>query len=71
MRKDTENVLGGPAKILVGVGAVLDVILFYVMFKFADEGNLSMVILTALLIGIVAFGITKGLVSISRHSYSK
>ena len=71
MSRDIEKALGGPAIILVGIGAVLDVILFYFMFKYADEENLFMVLLTAALIGIIAMGIAKGLISISRRSYSK
>jgi ribose/xylose/arabinose/galactoside ABC-type transport system permease subunit len=71
MGSDTGKALGRPAIILVGIGAILDVILFYFMFKFADEQNLFMVLLTAALIGIVALGITKGLVSISRRNYDK
>jgi hypothetical protein len=68
---DNGKALGGPAIILVGIGAILDVILFYFMFKFADEENLFMVLLTAALIGIIALGIAKGLVSISRRNYGK
>ncbi|MGA9188945.1 MAG: hypothetical protein WB014_10415 [Methanosarcina sp.] len=71
MRRDTEKALGGPAIVLVGIGAVLDVILFYFMFKYADEENLFMVLLTAALIGVIAIGIAKGLISISRRSYNK
>ena len=71
MSRDTGNALGGPAIILMGIGAVLDVILFYLMFKFADQGNLFMVLLTAVLIGVFALGITKGLAYISRHNYDK
>ncbi len=71
MGRDTGNALGSPTVILMGIGAVLDVILFYLMFKFADQGNLFMVLLTAVLIGVVALGITKGLAYISRHNYDK
>lgn len=71
MDRNTGKGLGSPAIILVGIGAILDVILFYLMFKFADEGNLFMVILTAVLIIFVALGITKALVSVSRLEYSK
>lgn len=71
MRKDTGNALGGPAIVLVGIAAILDVILFHFMFKFADEGNLFMVLLTALLIVFIAMGTTKILISISRHDYGK
>ena len=71
MGKDTENVLGIPTIILMGVGAILSAILFYFMFKFADDGNLLMVLLTASLIAVISFGIVKGLVSISKHEYNK
>ncbi len=71
MGRDTGKSLGRPAIILVGIGAILDVILFYLMFKFADKGNLFMVLLTAVLIILVALGITKGLISMSRLDYSK
>jgi len=71
MGRDTGKTLGGPTIALLAVGAILDVILFYFMFKFADEENLFMVLLTASLIGIIALGIAKGLVSISRRNYGK
>ena len=71
MGKDTENVLGIPTIILMGVGAISSAILFYLMFKFADDGNLLMVLITASLIAVISFGIVKGLVSISKHEYSK
>ncbi|HEY3362378.1 MAG TPA: hypothetical protein VGK06_11320 [Methanosarcina sp.] len=69
MGRDTGKALGRPAIILIGIGAILDVILFYLMFKFADEGNLFMVLLTVALIILAALGITKGLVSVSRLDY--
>jgi hypothetical protein len=68
MSRDTEKSLGGPAIILMGIGAVLDVILFHFMFKYADKENLFMVLLSAALIGVIAIGIAKGLISISRRS---
>jgi len=72
MGRDTEKVLGGPAIALVGIGAIIDIILFYFMFKFADEEeNLLMVISTAVLIGIIGLGVAKGLVSLSRRNYEK
>ena len=66
MRKDTEKILGGPATILLVVGIALSTILFYFMFKFADEENLFMVILTTLLISIIAIAIARGLVSMNK-----
>mgnify|MGYP003417290982 CR=1 FL=1 len=71
MGRDAGKILGGPAIILVGIGAIFDVILFYFMFKFADEENLFMVLLTAALIGIIALVMAKGLVSFSKHNYGK
>ena len=41
------------------------------MFRFADEENLLMVLLTAALIGIISLVVAKGLVSISRRDYGK
>jgi hypothetical protein len=71
MGKDTENVLGIPTIILMGVGAILSAILFYFMFKFADAGNLLMVLLTASLIAVISFGVVKVLVSTSKNKYIK
>lgn len=65
-KKDTEMILGGPAAILLLVGAAFSVILFYYMFQFAEQENLFMVLLTALLISIISIAIAKGLVSISK-----
>lgn len=67
MPEGTKKSLGGPAAILLLVGGVLTVILFYLMFQFAEQENLFLVILTALLIGVVSMGVAKGLVYISRH----
>ncbi|WP_292387908.1 hypothetical protein [Methanosarcina sp. UBA5] len=71
MGRDIGKVLGGPAIALLGIGAILDIILFHFMFEFADKENLFMVILIAALIGIIAFGIAKCLISISRLNYGK
>jgi hypothetical protein len=71
MVKDTENVLGGPTIILMGIGAVVSAVLFYFMFKFADAGNLLMVLLTASLIAVISFGVVKVLVSTSKNKYIK
>ncbi|HII80085.1 MAG TPA: hypothetical protein HA261_06775 [Methanosarcina sp.] len=67
MPKDTEKSLGGPAAILLFIGGVFTVILFYFMFQFAEQENLFMVILTALLIGIISMGVAKGLVYFYKH----
>ncbi|HHV23628.1 MAG: hypothetical protein PHG79_06555 [Methanosarcina sp.] len=71
MSRDTGKALSSPVIILVGIGAIIDVILIVLMFKFADEENLFMVLLISALIGVVALGIAKGLVSISRNNYGK
>lgn len=71
MGKDTENVLGDLTIILMGIGAVVSAFLFYFMFKFADAGNLLMVLLTASLIAVISFGVVKVLVSTSKNKYIK
>lgn len=53
--------IGGSVIILMGVGATLSATLFYFMFKYADQGNLIMVVLTSLLIVVVSIGTMKGL----------
>jgi hypothetical protein len=67
MEKSVEKPSSTPVIIIIGVGAVIDAILFYYMFKFADQGNLFMVLLASLLIVVVAIGVTKGVVSLSRR----
>lgn len=71
MSRNTEKASKNPVIVLVGIGAIIDVILIILMFKFADEENLFMVLLISALIGVVAFGIAKGLVSISKQNYGK
>lgn len=66
MPKKTEKILGGPAAILLFIGIALSVALFYFMFRFAEEENLFMVLLTALLISLISIAIARGLVSISK-----
>jgi len=66
-KKDTEKILGGPAAILLFVGVALSAILFYYMFKFADEENLFMVLVTTLMISIIAIAVARGLVSIYKY----
>ena len=59
MVRDTGKALRGPAIVLLAVGAVFNIILFILMFRFADEENLLMVLLTAALIGIIPYpGVT-------------
>lgn len=67
MSKDTEKILGSQTLILVGIGAILSAFLFHFMFKYADEKNLLMVLLTALLIAMVSIGVVKGLVYASKR----
>jgi amino acid transporter len=69
MDKENKNPLGTPAIILMGIGAILSAALFYFMFNFADQGNMIMVILTALLIVVVSFGTMKGLAYISKRKF--
>ncbi|AAM06616.1 hypothetical protein [Methanosarcina acetivorans] len=66
-KKDTEKILGGPAAVLLLVGVVLSVILFYFMFQFAEQENLFMVLLTAVLISIISIAVARGLVSIYKY----
>ena len=67
MSKDTEKILGSQTLILVGIGAILSAFLFHFMFKYADEKNILMVLLTALLIAMVSIGVVKGLVYASKR----
>jgi ABC-type Fe3+-siderophore transport system permease subunit len=67
--KDSKNPLGSPAIILIGIGAILSAALFYFMFRYADQGNLLMVIITALLIVAVSFGAMKGIAYISKRKF--
>lgn len=69
MDEGIKNSLGGPAIILMGIGAILSIALFYFMFKYADQGNMIMVIITALLIVVVSFGTMKGLAYISKNKF--
>ncbi len=71
MDKGTKNSLGSPTIILMGIGAILSAALFYFMFKYADQGNLLMVIITSSLIVVVSFGVVKGIAYISKHKYTK
>jgi ABC-type Fe3+-siderophore transport system permease subunit len=71
MDKDTKNSIGSPAIILMGIGAILSAALFYFMFKYADQGNLLMVIITSSLIVVVSFGVVKGIAYISKQKYIK
>ncbi|WP_292469965.1 hypothetical protein [Methanolobus sp.] len=50
-----------PSVILLVIGMVLSVFLFYSLMKAAENGNLLMVILLAVAISIVAFVISKAI----------
>ena len=63
MGNTIENLYGAPALILLVVGILLSGVLFYSMFKYADEGNLLMVVSIPLGISLLALGIGRGLVS--------
>ena len=49
-----EKLYGGPAIILTIIGILMSSFLFYFMFKYADEGNLFMVIAIPLAVSVVA-----------------
>jgi hypothetical protein len=53
--------ISGSVIVLMGMGATLSAALFYIMFKYADQGNLIMVVFTSLLIVVVSTGTMKGL----------
>lgn len=61
MSKCGKWAIGGSAITLMGIGATLSAALFYFMFKYADQGNLIMVVLTSLLIVVVSIGTMKGI----------
>jgi ABC-type Fe3+-siderophore transport system permease subunit len=71
MDKDTKNSFASPAIILMGIGAILSATLFYFMFKYADQGNLLMVLITSSLIVVVAFGVVKGISYVSKQKFAK
>jgi hypothetical protein len=54
MSNKIEKLYGGPAIILTIIGILMTSFLFYFMFKYADEGNLFMVIAIPLVISFVA-----------------
>lgn len=60
---DIEKLYGWPAFFLLAVGILLSSLMFYFMFKYAEEGNLLMVISLPLLVSIIAIIIGKSLVS--------
>ncbi|HHV24602.1 MAG TPA: hypothetical protein GXX65_08770 [Methanosarcina sp.] len=49
-----EKLYGGPAIILTIIGILVTSFLFYFMFKYADEGNLLMVIAIPLVVSVFA-----------------
>jgi ribose/xylose/arabinose/galactoside ABC-type transport system permease subunit len=56
-----EKLYKRPTTYVVIIGLILTVYLFITLMNFADEGNLVMVLLTSVSIGIVAFFITRTL----------
>ncbi|WP_048063334.1 hypothetical protein [Methanococcoides burtonii] len=56
-----EKIYKKPATYVVIIGLIVTVYLFSTLLDFADEGNLVMVLLTSVSIGIVAFFITRTL----------
>lgn len=62
MSNAIENMYVGPLIGLMVVGILITSALFYFMFKFADEGNLVMVIVIPLIVSLVAFIIAKCMV---------
>ncbi|MCM1986768.1 MULTISPECIES: hypothetical protein [Methanococcoides] len=56
-----EKLYKRPTTYVVIIGLILTVYLFSTLLNFADEGNLVMVLLTSVSIGIVAFFITRTL----------
>jgi uncharacterized membrane protein len=54
MSNTIEKLWGGPAIILTIIGILVTSFLFYFMFKYADEGNLLMVIAIPLVISVIA-----------------
>lgn len=67
MPNNNEKNSRGPVAILLLIGGVFTVILFYFMFQFAEQQNLFLVIFTALLIGVVSMAVAKGLVYFSKR----
>jgi len=59
MSNKIEKLYGGPAIILTVIGILVTSFLFYFMFKYADEGNLFMVIAIPLGISIFALVVAK------------
>lgn len=56
-----EKLYKKPATYVTIIGLIVTVYLFSTLLNFADEGNLVMVLLTSVSIGIVAFLITRTL----------
>ncbi|TQD25367.1 hypothetical protein [Methanolobus vulcani] len=50
-----------PAAVLLVIGMILSVFLFYSLMKAAENGNVLMVVLLAIAISIVAFVISRAL----------
>lgn len=63
MSNTIENLYGAPVLCLLAIGILLSTVLFSFMFKYAEEGNLLMVILIPLVVSLIALGIAGGLSS--------
>jgi hypothetical protein len=63
MSNTIENLYGAPVICLLVIGLLLSTVLFSLMFKYAEEGNLLMVILIPLAVSLIALGIAGGLSS--------
>lgn len=62
MGNDIESISVGPVLCLLVVGILISSFLFYFMFKYAEEGNLVMVILIPLLVSIISIVIGKSFI---------
>lgn len=64
MSNTIEKLYGGPAIVLTIIGILMTSFLFYFMFKYADEGNLFMVIAIPLIISVFALIVGKFMSSV-------
>lgn len=61
MEGPLEKIYSMPAAVLLVIGMVISVFLFYSLMKAAENGNLMLVILLAVAISIVAFVVSKAI----------
>jgi len=59
MGKLIEKMSENPVPYLIIIGTILSALLFKALLKYADEGNLLMVVLMAVAVAAMALGITK------------